>query len=65
MTSAGALLDSIRHLGAHRIAMIAPYAPELTARVIDYMADEADVDVVDFDQPERHRQPRSRAARSG
>ncbi len=47
VTSAGALLDSIRHLGAHRIAMIAPYAPELTARVIDYMADEADVDVVD------------------
>lgn len=47
VTSAGALLDGIRHVGAHRIAMIAPYAPELTARVIDYLAEEADVDVVD------------------
>ncbi len=47
VTSAGALVDGIRLLGAHRVAMIAPYAPELTARVIGYLADEGGIEVVD------------------
>jgi maleate isomerase len=46
VTSAGALIDGILLLGARRVAMIAPYAPELTARVIDYMAVEG-IEVVD------------------
>ena len=46
MTSAGALVDGIRALGARRVAMIAPYAPALTAKVVDYLAAE-DIEVVD------------------
>jgi maleate isomerase len=46
VTSAGALIDGIRALGARRVAMITPYAPALTAKVIDYLAD-AEIDVVD------------------
>jgi len=41
VTSAGALVDGVRLLGARRVAMIAPYAPALTARVVDYLADHA------------------------
>jgi maleate isomerase len=46
VTSAGALLDGVRTLGARRVAMITPYLPELTAEVVDYLA-EAGIDVVD------------------
>ena len=46
VTSAGALLEGIRALGARRVAMITPYAPALTAKVVDYLAD-AGIEVVD------------------
>ena len=46
VTSAGALIDGIRALGAERVAMIAPYAPALTAQVVAYLAD-AGIQVVD------------------
>jgi maleate isomerase len=46
VTSAGALIDGVRTLGARRVAMITPYLPELTAKVVAYLAD-AGVDVVD------------------
>ena len=46
MTSAGALIDGIRALDAERVAMITPYAPPLTAKVVDYLAD-AGIQVVD------------------
>jgi maleate isomerase len=45
VTSAGALVDGVRLLGARRVAMIAPYAPALTARVVHYLTD-AGVEVV-------------------
>jgi maleate isomerase len=46
VTSAGALIEGIRALGARRVAMIAPYAPALTDRVVAYLAD-AGIEVVD------------------
>jgi len=46
VTSAGALVDGIRALGARRVAMIAPYAPALTAKVVSYLAAEG-IEVVD------------------
>lgn len=46
VTSAGALVDGIHALGVERVAMIAPYAPPLTAKVVDYLRD-ADIDVAD------------------
>ncbi len=46
VTSAGALIDGITSLGARRVAMIAPYAPPLTGKVVDYLAD-AGIEVVD------------------
>jgi maleate isomerase len=46
VTSAGALIDGIRALNAERVAMIAPYAPPLTAMVVEYLAD-AGIQVVD------------------
>ncbi|MGS0685134.1 maleate cis-trans isomerase family protein [Nakamurella sp. GG22] len=46
VTSAGALIDGITALGARRVAMIAPYAPPLTAKVVDYLA-HAGIEVVD------------------
>ena len=46
VTSAGALVGGIRALGARRVAMITPYAPALTAKVVDYVAAE-DIEVVD------------------
>ena len=46
VTSAGALVDGIRALGARRVAMIAPYAPPLTAKVVAYLAAEG-IEVVD------------------
>ena len=44
MSSAGALVDTLRELDARRIALIAPYLPDLTRRVCDYVAAEG-VDV--------------------
>jgi len=38
VTSAGALIDTLEHIGAKRIAVIAPYAPALTERVCDYIS---------------------------
>jgi maleate isomerase len=46
VTSAGALIDGIRALNAERVAMIAPYAPPLTAMVVEYLAI-AGIQVVD------------------
>jgi maleate isomerase len=46
VTSAGALVDAAHALGAERVALIAPYLPPLTQRVIGYLADH-DVEVVD------------------
>jgi maleate isomerase len=46
VTSAGALIDGVRTLGARRVAMITPYLPELTAKVVAYLA-HAGIDVVD------------------
>jgi maleate isomerase len=45
VTSAGALVDAARTLGVTRVAMIAPYAPPLTRRVVEYL-DAAGVRVV-------------------
>lgn len=44
VTSAGALVDGIRALGAERVALIAPYAAQLTSLVVDYLC-AADIDV--------------------
>jgi maleate isomerase len=41
VTSAGALVDGRAAARRPRVAMIAPYAPALTARVVDYLADHA------------------------
>jgi maleate isomerase len=46
ITSAGALIDGIRALDAERVALIAPYAPPLTAKVVAYLAD-AGIHVLD------------------
>jgi len=40
VSSAGALVDALHRLEARRIAMIAPYVPDLTARVVDYLTHE-------------------------
>lgn len=40
ISSAGALVDSLHSLGATRIAMVTPYVPALTAKVVDYLAAE-------------------------
>jgi maleate isomerase len=40
VTSAGALVDTLHELRAHRIAMVAPYLPALTQRVCDYIGAE-------------------------
>ena len=46
VTSAGAMVDGIHALGVRRVAIITPYAPALTTKVIDYLAD-AGIEVVD------------------
>jgi maleate isomerase len=46
VTSAGALGEGIRRLDVSRIALIAPYLPALTERVIAYLAD-LGIEVVD------------------
>lgn len=37
VTSAGALVEAVEALGAHRIAVIAPYAKPITKLVVDYI----------------------------
>jgi maleate isomerase len=37
VSSAGALLDALHLMGAHRVALVAPYLEPLTATVIEYM----------------------------
>ena len=46
VTSAGALVDSLKTLGARRIAMVAPYMKPLTQMVADYIEAEG-VEVID------------------
>jgi maleate isomerase len=46
VSSAGALVDAIRFLGARRVALIAPYLPPLTRAVIDAL-EGAGVEVCD------------------
>lgn len=46
VSSAGALVAAIQALGAERVAIVTPYAPALTATVVDYLAAE-DIEVVD------------------
>ena len=46
VTSAGALIDGIHALNAERIAMITPYVPSLTTKVVAYLADSG-IEVVD------------------
>lgn len=38
VTSAGALVDGLAALGARRVALVAPYVPALTAKVVDYLS---------------------------
>jgi maleate isomerase len=46
VTSAGALIDGIKKLGARRVALITPYMKPLTQMVIDCL-NEAGIEVVD------------------
>jgi maleate isomerase len=46
VSSAGALLDGIRALGAKRVAIVTPYVKSLTECVIEYLVD-SNVEVVD------------------
>jgi maleate isomerase len=46
ITSAGALVDGIKTLGARRVALVAPYLEPLTRLVINYLED-FDIEVVD------------------
>lgn len=46
VSSAGALVRSLKAIGAQRISMITPYVPELTAKVREYIED-AGVEVLD------------------
>jgi maleate isomerase len=46
ITSAGALVDGIRALGARRVALVAPYLRPLTQLVINYLTDFG-IEVVD------------------
>jgi maleate isomerase len=47
VTSAGALVEEIRGAGYARVALVAPYVPELTKVVVDYLEASAGVEVVD------------------
>jgi maleate isomerase len=47
VTSAGALVDEIKAAGYSRVAVIAPYLPELTKVVVGYIEESAGVEVVD------------------
>ena len=46
VTSAGALPDAVRAVGATRVALVAPYLPPLTERVVEYLAADG-IEVVD------------------
>ena len=46
MTSAGALVDGLKTLGARKISLMAPYMRPLTDRVIDYLEAEG-IEVID------------------
>lgn len=46
VTSAGALVDGIKALGAKRVSILAPYMKPLTALVVDYIESEG-IEVVD------------------
>jgi maleate isomerase len=46
VTSAGALVDALKLIGAKRVSIITPYMQPLTRMVIDYLAHE-DIEVVD------------------
>lgn len=46
VTSAGALVDGLKALGAKRVSLLAPYMKPLTAMVIDYIENEG-IEVVD------------------
>jgi maleate isomerase len=46
VTSAGAMVEGLAALGARRVALIAPYVPPLTEKVVSYL-DGHGVDVVD------------------
>lgn len=37
ITSAGALIDSLHHMGVERVALVAPYMKPLTQMVVDYI----------------------------
>ena len=47
VTSAGALVDEIRASGYSRVSIVAPYLPELTKIVVQYIEENAGVEVVD------------------
>ena len=47
VTSAGALVDEIRAAGYARVSLVAPYLPELTKVVVQYVEESARVEVVD------------------
>jgi len=47
VTSAGALVDGIKAIGARRVAVVAPYMKPLTEMVVDYIRNEG-IDVADY-----------------
>ncbi|WP_177342858.1 Asp/Glu racemase [Pseudomonas sp. EGD-AK9] len=47
ITSAGALVDGIRAIGAERVAVVTPYMKPLTELVVDYIRNEG-IDVGDY-----------------
>jgi len=47
VTSAGALVDALKVMGARRIALVAPYMKPLTELVVDYIRHE-DIEVSDW-----------------
>ena len=47
VTSAGALVNEIKAAGYSKVALIAPYMPELTDIVVKYIQDSAGVEVID------------------
>lgn len=47
VTSAGALVEGIRALGAKKIALVAPYMKPLTEMVVDYIRNEG-IEVLDY-----------------
>jgi maleate isomerase len=47
ITSAGALVDALKVIGARRIVVVAPYMKPLTELVVDYIRNEG-FDVVDY-----------------